>query len=40
VRVEPGQHFHPGLQGHVRVNIATSAERLTEIIHRMASALT
>ena len=40
VRLEPGQHFHPGLPGHVRLNIATSTERLTEIIRRMASALT
>ena len=29
----------PGLDGHVRLNIATSPERLTEIVRRMASAL-
>ena len=40
VRLEPGQHFHPGLTGHVRLNIATSPERLTEIVRRMATALT
>ena len=39
VRVAPGHDYHPGLEGHVRLNIATSPERLTEIIHRLATAL-
>jgi cystathionine beta-lyase len=40
VRVSPGQIYWPGLPGHVRLNIATSADRLTEIVQRMAAALT
>ncbi len=40
VRLAPGQDYQPGLDGHVRLNIATSPERLTEIVRRMASALT
>lgn len=40
VRVSPGQAYWPGLGGHVRLNIATSPERLTEIVRRMAAALT
>lgn len=36
----PGQAYQPGLPGHVRLNIATSAERLTTIVHRLADALT
>lgn len=39
VRVAPGHDYHPGSGGHVRLNIATSAERLTEIVHRMGTAL-
>lgn len=39
VRVAAGHDYHPGLTGHVRLNIATSPERLTEIVHRMARAL-
>lgn len=39
VRVAPGQDYHPGLGGHVRLNIATSPDRLTEIVRRMAAAL-
>jgi len=39
VRVSPGQEFQPGLGGHIRLNIATSAERLTEIIRRLAAAV-
>jgi cystathionine beta-lyase len=34
-----GQDYHPGLAGHVRLNIATSPERLTEAVRRLASAL-
>jgi cystathionine beta-lyase len=40
VRVSPGEIYWPGLTGHVRLNIATSPERLTEIVRRMAAALT
>ena len=36
----PGHDYHPGLTGHVRLNIATSPERLTEIVRRLAAALT
>ncbi len=39
VKVVPGQEFHPGLPGHVRLNIATSPDRLTEALRRLASAL-
>ena len=39
VRVAPGQDYQPGLGGHVRLNIATSPERLTEIVRRMGAAL-
>jgi cystathionine beta-lyase len=39
VRVSPGDAYWPGLTRHVRLNIATSPERLTEIVRRMASAL-
>lgn len=39
VRVSPGHDYQPGLPGHVRLNIATSPERLTEILRRMGSAL-
>jgi len=39
IRVSPGHEFQPGLTGHIRLNIATSPERLTEIVRRLASAL-
>jgi cystathionine beta-lyase len=39
VRLAPGHDFQPGLDGHVRVNLATSAERLTEAARRLAGAL-
>jgi cysteine-S-conjugate beta-lyase len=39
VRVTPGQAYWPGLGGHVRLNLATSRERLVEIVRRMAAAL-
>ena len=38
VKLAPGQDYHPGLEGHVRLNIATSPERLEEIVVRLASA--
>lgn len=39
VQPSPGDLYHPGLPGHVRLNIATSSERLTEIVRRMGAAL-
>jgi cystathionine beta-lyase len=39
VRLSPGHAYRPGLSGHVRLNIATSPERLTEIVRRMGAAL-
>jgi cystathionine beta-lyase len=40
VWVSEGEDYHPGLAGHVRMNIATSPDRLIEIVRRLASALT
>jgi cystathionine beta-lyase len=40
VWLQPGHHFQPGLPGHVRLNVATSPERLTEAVRRLAVALT
>jgi cystathionine beta-lyase len=40
VQVSPGESYWPGLPRHVRLNIATSPDRLTEIVGRMAAALT
>ena len=39
VKLAPGHDYHPGLDGHVRLNVATSPERLTEIVRRTAAAL-
>ncbi|WP_193604955.1 MalY/PatB family protein [Nocardioides dongkuii] len=39
VRLAPGQDYHPGLPGHVRLNFATSADRLAAIVERLAAAL-
>ena len=39
VKLSPGHHYQPELTGHVRLNFATSPERLTEIVRRMAAAL-
>ena len=39
VRLAPGHDYQPGLPGHVRLNIATSPERLTEVVRRLAAAL-
>jgi cystathionine beta-lyase len=39
VYVSTGTAFHPGMPGHVRLNIATSPERLTEAVRRLAAAL-
>jgi cystathionine beta-lyase len=35
-----GHEFQPGLTGHVRLNVATSPDRLAEIVRRMGRALT
>ena len=40
VRLAPGHDYQPGLTGHVRLNFGTSPERLEQIVHRLASALT
>lgn len=40
VKVSPGHDYHPGLPGHVRINIATSPDRLREIVRRLATGLT
>jgi cystathionine beta-lyase len=39
VRVAPGDDYQPGLTGHVRLNIATSPDRLRLIVERLAIAL-
>ncbi len=39
VRLAPGGDYHPGLPGHVRLNIATSPERLEQAVERLAKAL-
>lgn len=39
VRLAPGHDYHPGLVGHARLNVATSATRLSEIVRRLAVAL-
>jgi cystathionine beta-lyase len=38
VKLGPGHDYAPGLEGHVRLNLATSPERLTEIVRRLAAA--
>jgi cystathionine beta-lyase len=38
VKLGPGHDYAPGLTGHVRLNIATSPERLTEIVRRLGTA--
>ena len=40
VLVNDGRTFGPGGQGHVRVNLATSSERLERVVHRLAAGLT
>ncbi len=39
VRLEPGQRYQHDLTGHARLNIATSPDRLTEIVRRIGFAL-
>ena len=36
-RVSPGHEFQPGLDGHVRVNLATSPDRLERVIDALAA---
>ena len=38
VMVSPGHSYAPGSVGHVRLNLATSPERLAEIVERLAKA--
>jgi len=40
VKLGPGHDYAPGLTGHVRLNIATSPDRLAEIVRRLAAAWT
>ena len=40
VMVSAGESYAPGTTGHVRLNIATSPERLTEVVRRLAQAWT
>ncbi len=40
VRLAAGHDYQPGLAGHVRLNFATSPERLTEIVRRLARSVT
>lgn len=40
LQVSAGHDFHPGLTGHARINIATSADRLAEIVRRLRLSLT
>lgn len=39
VRLAPGHDYHPGLEGHVRLNLATSVDRLEQVVRRLAAAL-
>ena len=40
VRLAPGHDYQPGLVGHARLNFATSPARLTQVVQRLATALT
>ena len=40
VKVSPGESYAPGTTGQVRLNIATSRDRLVEIVERLAKAWT
>jgi cystathionine beta-lyase len=39
VHLEPGDRYQHGLPGHVRINIATSPDRLAEIVGRLAASV-
>jgi cystathionine beta-lyase len=38
VKLGPGHDYAPGLDGHARLNLATSPERLTDIVSRLGAA--
>ena len=38
VMLSPGHLYAPGVEGHARLNLATSPDRLTEIVERLARA--
>ncbi|HEU5036721.1 MAG TPA: aminotransferase class I/II-fold pyridoxal phosphate-dependent enzyme [Nocardioides sp.] len=40
LRPAPGSDYQPGLDGHVRLNLATSPARVEQMVHRLATALT
>ncbi|GAB6984571.1 MalY/PatB family protein [Nocardioides pyridinolyticus] len=40
LRLSPGSDYQPGLDGHARLNLATSPERVDRMVHRLATALT
>lgn len=40
VRPAPGTDYQPDLDGHVRLNIATSPDRVDQMVHRLATAMT
>lgn len=39
VRLAPGTDYQPGLPGHVRLNLATSEDRMREILHRLVTGM-
>ncbi len=39
VRFAGGHSYHPGLPGHLRLNLATSPERVAEAVRRLAAAM-
>ena len=39
LRVSPGRDYQPGLAGHVRLNLATSRERVAEMVRRLSRAV-
>ena len=39
VKLEPGDRYQAGLSGHVRLNLATSPQRLAEIVRRLVASL-
>ncbi len=39
VKLSPGHIYHPGQDGHARLNFATSPQRLTEIVRRLGAAV-
>ena len=39
VKLEPGDRYQAGLPGHLRLNLATSPDRLIEIVRRLAASI-